>query len=88
MTSNHNMGAKDRRRRQRRLFAEQSGICAICGLPLPRLGSRHPRHPDRASLDHIIPRSRGGKNDLSNLQLVHDRCNNEKADQVPPSATN
>lgn len=38
------------------------------------------RHPDPlcASIDHIVPLSQGGTNDLTNLQLAHLRCNLRK----------
>jgi hypothetical protein len=40
-----------------------------------------------ASIDHIVPRSRGGTNDDGNLQIAHLRCNLLKHDDAhPPSA--
>ena len=33
--------------------------------------------------DHIVPRSKGGKNRLSNYQPMCYRCNQKKADKVP-----
>ncbi|NKU01802.1 hypothetical protein GS918_28180 [Rhodococcus hoagii] len=40
------------------------------------------RNPDpfRASIDHKLPRSRGGTNDPQNLQLTHLWCNQVKSD--------
>jgi 5-methylcytosine-specific restriction endonuclease McrA len=32
--------------------------------------------------DHIIPKSKGGKNDLSNYQTMCERCNAKKADSM------
>lgn len=47
-------------------------------------------HPNReietfeeATLDHIVPRSRGGRTRLSNLQLMHALCNTKKSDRMP-----
>jgi hypothetical protein len=33
-------------------------------------------------VDHIVPRSKGGTNDLSNLQCLCSNCNNYKADKI------
>lgn len=48
------------------------------------------KHKDRliltfaeATLDHILPRAKGGRTRLSNLQLMHDDCNGEKKDSMP-----
>ena len=33
-------------------------------------------------LDHIVPISRGGSDDLSNLQVLCRRCNSSKKDRI------
>lgn len=50
------------------LYAAQDGMCAICSLALN--GDFH--------RDHKIALSRGGSNDISNIQLTHARCNLKK----------
>lgn len=45
--------------------------CGICGEIIKK----------GWTVDHIIPKSRGGNNDLSNLQPTHGKCNNLKADK-------
>ena len=44
--------------------------CALCGV------SSSER---RIEVDHIVPRSRGGTNDISNLQALCDECNRGKS---------
>jgi hypothetical protein len=53
---------------RKRLAAGQGGICPWCKLPLP---------DDCAdtTLDHIIPRSRGGPDKSWNRQVLHAKCN-------------
>lgn len=54
---------------RRQVFAEQKGVCAMCGNLL--IG--------QWALDHIQPHSRGGSDDRSNLQgLCHD-CHDKKS---------
>ena len=36
----------------------------------------------RATIDHIIPRSKGGGDEIENLQLAHARCNKIKGNQL------
>jgi hypothetical protein len=46
---------------------------------LPLLGmQRHEFWVDAPCIDHVIPRSRGGSNDLSNLVLCCRSCNSSK----------
>lgn len=32
------------------------------------------------SLDHVVPRSKGGRDALGNLKLAHQRCNSARGD--------
>lgn len=54
--------------------------CAICGesidIALPRTSKQG------ATIDHRIPLSKGGSDELDNLQLAHWICNNRKADKI------
>lgn len=50
--------------------------CEIC----KREFGKH-RH-SKKTLDHIFPKSKGGSNDLRNLQLAHRWCNNKKGDSI------
>jgi hypothetical protein len=65
-------------------LAERDGTdCGICGEAVDMTIRR--RDPDGlmcASVDHIIPRARGGTNDPSNLQLAHLLCNHRKSDRT------
>ena len=56
--------------------------CWLCGnridLDLPK------DHPLAPSLDHIVPKSRGGSsNSFYNLALSHRVCNESKSDKTP-----
>jgi len=52
------------------LLKRQDGRCAYCGLYF--------RPEDRMEVDHIIPRSRGGKDNYGNWQLLHAHCHDQK----------
>jgi 5-methylcytosine-specific restriction endonuclease McrA len=67
--SNHNMGCKNNRRRKHSLSKQHGDRCHYCGQYFA---------PDDLTLDHIIPRSRGGSNALTNLCLACSRCNHRK----------
>lgn len=55
------------------VYAKANGKCAICGKPVKF---------KKMTVDHKIPISKGGTNDLSNLQLAHLTCNRAKADML------
>ncbi len=52
------------------LLKEQKGKCAYCGLYF--------REDSVMEVDHIIPKSEGGKDVYKNLQLLHRHCHDEK----------
>ena len=54
------------------LLAEQNGLCYLCNKPL------YSSFKDPIHVEHKIPVSRGGSNDISNIGLAHAGCNYEK----------
>lgn len=56
------------------LFRRDNGECQYCG------SRRH------LTIDHIIPRSKGGKTSWTNLVTACNRCNVNKGDKTPEQA--
>lgn len=56
------------------LLKETGGVCAHCGVSLDRYTN--------LTVDHIIPLSKGGKNDPENLTVLCEDCNEKKSDMV------
>lgn len=48
-------------------------VCGLCGGDV---------EPDEVHIDHILPRSLGGPDDLDNLQVSHALCNMRKGNRV------
>jgi RNA-directed DNA polymerase len=57
--------------REAKLLKRQKGKCAYCGLTF--------RPRDLWEVDHIQPKSRGGKDTYDNLQLLHRHCHDLKS---------
>ena len=53
------------------------------GRTINKGACRDLKHKYRWNIDHIKPRSKGGKDNLSNLQIVHILTNQEKYDNYP-----
>ncbi|MFD2840105.1 HNH endonuclease [Populibacterium corticicola] len=64
----------------RRVLATYGSQCHLCQHPIDvrLLGQRH---PDGPSVDHLIPRSKGGTNDMGNLRPAHQRCNSRRGNR-------
>ena len=67
------------RERDRTAIRRRGEACGICGEPidytLPYL------HPREFTVDHKIPRARGGSDTLANKQAAHRDCNRAKSDK-------
>ena len=61
---------------RREIFDNCHWLCGICRQPVDK-NLKYP-HPMSASLDHIIPLSKGGKHSKDNVQLAHFSCNSKK----------
>jgi 5-methylcytosine-specific restriction endonuclease McrA len=57
------------------MFKRQKGRCKYCGVPMSWDTTR-----TGATIDHVVPISKGGKNQRGNLVLACRGCNNAKAD--------
>lgn len=73
---------------RRALLAREGGACQICR----QAGRLHVRmwqvadddNPFAWTIDHIVPRSEGGRHNRGNLQLVHRICNERKSGHFRP----
>lgn len=63
-----------------RLLTRDGPICSLCFTEID-LTFAWP-DPRSASIDHVLPRSLGGSNDLENLALSHLGCNCSKGNRV------
>lgn len=68
-----NSGGKLTKGLTKKLFALQRGMCPCCKQPLG----------DNYHLDHIVPLALGGVNEDWNMQLLRQRCNNQKHAKDP-----
>jgi len=55
------------------VLARDNRTCAYCGKPA-------------STIDHVLPRSRGGANEWANTVAACGRCNNRKGDRTPSEA--
>lgn len=74
------------RRRSRprllKLFAAQNGRCHYCGRRTRIKSHDEPHRPDHATLDHVVPVSRGGTWHAANLVMACYGCNNAKKNNL------
>jgi 5-methylcytosine-specific restriction endonuclease McrA len=72
------MKAAQRRTLFETIFRRDGGSCVYCGVPVRRLEKGLSRAGDLATLDHVQPRSMGGRLRPDNLVLACRACNNER----------
>ena len=63
---------------RRNLYRRDRGMCQYCGS--------RPGHSD-LSIDHVLPRSQGGRTDWRNCVLSCQRCNRKKRNRTPVQAS-
>jgi hypothetical protein len=65
----------------RRLAERDGSTCWLCGNDVD------PRAPAGSgwagSVDHVVPRARGGGNEPGNLRLAHRSCNSRRGSRLP-----
>lgn len=77
----HQPGHRMEFERNRKKVLVSEKVCAICGQRVDKK-LKYP-HPMSATVDHIIPVSKGGHpSDISNLQLAHFCCNRLKSNKI------
>lgn len=65
---------KQKKHTIKRIILEKTGgVCAKCGKPLPL---------EKTTIDHLIPKYRGGTDDMSNLIPMCKRCNKQKGSRI------
>ena len=55
------------------IYERDSGVCHLCGESCAR---------EQASMDHLIPVSKGGSHTRANVKLAHIGCNSRKNDRL------
>ncbi len=62
---------------RKNIYSRDHHICQYCGVKFD---------PRRLTLDHVIPKSKGGKGNWENLVAACHVCNHRKADRTPEEA--
>lgn len=69
---------------RRRIQDEQGGTCYFCSRTVCEYPMHTRPHPDdMATLDHVLPRSRGGDDRRENLIVSCYRCNADRQNSIP-----
>lgn len=77
-----------RRGRCHALWLHQNGLCFHCGGAMPDPLLQRPRHRkrlDAATIEHVLPRTLGGRESWINEVAACRACNAGKADRLPRS---
>lgn len=63
-----------------RAISVSANWCHICGLLIPD-GIVYPYHCLYGTIDHVVPLSKGGSNEIENRRAAHNFCNRVKANR-------
>ena len=59
--------------KKQKIYNRSNGICYLCGDPVSF---------SEMTVDHVIPKSKGGGNGIKNLRATHAKCNHDKGDKI------
>ncbi len=62
---------------RRNIFNRDSNTCQYCGVQFSR---------SELTVDHVVPKSRGGRNSFTNIVAACIPCNSKKANKTPEEA--
>lgn len=77
LTRFHKLPPRQIKFSRRNIYLRDNHTCQYCGIMPPR---------DEITIDHIIPRSRGGKTTWENVVLACVRCNTKKGSKMTSEA--
>lgn len=60
--------------KRRFLFEHAKAICYLCNKKIESFKD--------ASIDHVVPKFHGGKNDVTNCRIAHRSCNSKKGSKL------
>lgn len=75
---------RERKKKRRQVLFENCPRCSYCGCDVTeRPHGKGQRRMSRATIDHVLPESRGGTNDAENVVLACWGCNTVKGCRTP-----
>ena len=65
------------------LLQKNGNKCQLCNIQMVKATTPAPIPDNAMTLDHIIPVSFGGNDEVENLQLICHKCNFKKGSKLP-----
>ena len=78
----HGINSTDRKRSRANLLLRDGPWCQLCNEVGHTEDNDERDDPLFLTLDHVVPRVKGGRPSKRNMQLAHRRCNSEKGCDV------
>ncbi|WP_078569258.1 HNH endonuclease [Streptomyces sp. NTK 937] len=74
------MGVESETVRAVEVFVRDAWTCSLCNGPVDAAAAWP--DPESASVDHVVPLSRGGSHTMANVMTAHLRCNLRKGNRM------
>jgi 5-methylcytosine-specific restriction endonuclease McrA len=72
-----------KKRKCRSLIRRYGNLCTYCNVALTEPAATGTAPPTTRTLDHLLPKAKGGASDLTNLVLACFACNQRKGTLLP-----